>query len=67
LAEGLLPSARAHLSAVEAARARGETELSRVFLARERVADLERADLAARHAYHLAHLRLLAASGRLSS
>lgn len=66
LAGELLPAARAHLAAVEAARARGEAELSRVFLARERVADFERADLAARHAYHLAHLRLLAASGRPS-
>lgn len=67
LAEELLPAARAHLAAVEAARTRGETELARVFLAREHVAGLERADLAARHAYHLAHIRLLAASGRLSS
>lgn len=66
LAEELLPAARAHLVAVEAARARGEVELSRVFSARERVSALERADLAARHAYHLAHLRLLAASGRLA-
>lgn len=65
LADELLPATRAHLAAAEAARARGEAELSQVYLARERLADLERADLAARHAYHLAHLRLLAASGHL--
>lgn len=65
LAVELLPAARVHLAAVEAARGRGEAELSQVFFARERVGDLERADLAARHAYHLAHVRLLGAAGRI--
>lgn len=65
LAEELLPAARAHLAAVESSRARGEAELSQVYLARERLSELERAELAARHAYHLAHVRRLAASGLL--
>lgn len=65
LADELLPAVRAHLAAVETARARGEAELSQVYLARERLAEIERAELAARHAYHLAHIRLLAASGHL--
>lgn len=65
LSTDLLPAVRDHLAAVEAARARGEAELSQVFLARERLADLERADLAARRAYHLAYVRCLTAAGRL--
>lgn len=65
IADELLPAVRAHLAAVESARARGEAELSQVYLARERLAELERAELAARHAYHLVHIRLLAASGLL--
>lgn len=66
LAVDLLPAARAHVVAVEAARARGEADLARLFFAQERVAELERSELAARHAYHLAHVRMLAATGRLA-
>lgn len=53
----LLPAARAYLAATEAARARGEIDSAPVFRARERLAGLERSDLAARLAYHRAALR----------
>lgn len=65
IAAELLPAAHAHLAAAEAARARGEAEPAQLFRARERVGELERADLAARHAYHLAVIQHLAAVGRL--
>ncbi len=57
LAVDLLPAAQAHLAATEAARARGEVDLSVVFRARERLAEIERSDLAARVAYHRAAVR----------
>jgi cobalt-zinc-cadmium efflux system outer membrane protein len=57
IATELLPAARAHLAATEASFARGEADLSQVFRARERLADIERSDLAARHAYHMAATR----------
>jgi outer membrane protein TolC len=57
LAVDLLPAAQAHLAATEAARARGEVDLSVVFRARERLAEIERSDLAARLAYHRAAVR----------
>lgn len=57
IAAELLPAARAHLAATEASFARGEAELSQVFRARERLAEIERSDLAARHAYHMAAIR----------
>lgn len=62
LAVELLPAARAHLFATEAAYGRGEIDSTAVFLARERVAEIERADLAARIAYHRAAVRRLSAS-----
>lgn len=65
IATELLHAALAHLAAAEAAHARGEAETAQLFRARERVGELERADLAARHAYHLAVIRHLAATGRL--
>jgi Outer membrane protein len=57
IAKELLPAAKAHLAATEAAFARGEAEMSQVFRARERLAEIERSDLSARHAYHLAATR----------
>ena len=65
LADELLPAAREHLAATAAAQARGEAEMAQVFRARERLSEIERSDLAARHAYHLAAVRHLAATGRL--
>ncbi len=65
IATELLPAARAHLTATEAAFGRGEAEMAQVFRARERLAELERSDLAARRAYHLALVQNLAAAGRL--
>lgn len=65
VAAELLPAAREHLTATVAAFERGELELARVFSARTRLAEIERADLAARHAYHLAAVRHLAATGHL--
>ena len=65
VADELLPAARAHLAATEAAFGRGEAEVAQVFRARERLAELERSDLAARRAYHLAAVQNLAAAGRL--
>lgn len=61
----LLPAARAHHSATEAAQARGEAPSTQVFQSAERVAALERSELSARHAYHLAHVRALATAGLL--
>lgn len=65
LGQDLLPALRTHLAAVESAQSRGEADLAQVYLARERLAQIERAELAARLAYHLAHVRLLNASGQL--
>ena len=65
LAGELLPAAREHLAATEAAYRRGEIEIAQVFRARERLAEIERSDLAARQAYHLAVVRHLAATGNL--
>lgn len=62
IAAELLPAARAHVSATEAAHARGEVELAAVFRARERLSGIERSDLAARHAYHRAAVRRLSAA-----
>jgi len=62
IAAELLPAARAQLAATEAAHARGEVELAAVFRARERLAGIERSDLAARHAYHRAAVRRLSAA-----
>ncbi len=62
IAAELLPAARAQLAATEAAHARGEVELAAVFRARERLAGIERSDLAARHAYHHAAVRRLSAA-----
>lgn len=66
LAAELLPAAREHLAATEAAARRGEADPAQVFRARERLFALERADLDARHAFHLALVRHLAASGALA-
>ena len=66
LANELLPAAREFLAATSAAHARGEAEFSDIFRARERLAEVERADLAARHTYHLALVRHLAATGHLT-
>jgi outer membrane protein TolC len=57
LATELLPAMRAHLTATETAYARGETDILQVFRARERLFAAEQADLAARHAYHVAATR----------
>lgn len=65
LAGELLPAAREHLAATDAAYRRGEIEIAQVFRARERLAEIERSDLAARQAYHLAVVRHLAATGNL--
>lgn len=65
LADELLPAAREHLAATTAAHARGEMESAQLFRARERLTEIERADLAARRAYHLASIRHLAATGHL--
>ena len=62
LAAELLPAARAHLAATEAAYARGEIDSTPVFRARERLAEIERSDLAARLAYHRAAVRRLSAA-----
>lgn len=62
IAVELVPAARAHLAATEAARARGELDLSDVLRARERLVALERSDLSARLAYHRAAVRRLSAS-----
>lgn len=62
IANELLPAARAHLAATEAAQARGELELVAVFRARERLAGIERADLAARLAYHRAAIYRVSAA-----
>lgn len=61
-AEELLRAARAHLAATETARARGEIDTAPVFRARERLAALERSDLAARLAYHRAAVRRMSAA-----
>lgn len=61
-ANELLPAARAHLAATEAARARGEIDSAPVFRARERLAALERSDLVARLAYHRSALRRMSAA-----
>lgn len=66
LAAELLPAARDHLAATEAAARRGEADPAQTFRARERLFALERADLDARHAFHLALVRHLAASGALA-
>ena len=58
----LIPAARAHLAATEAAYARGEIDLAPVFRARERLAEIERSDLNARLAYHRAAVRRLSAA-----
>ena len=65
VADELLPAVRAHLEATAAAFGRGEAEMTQVFRARERLAEIERSDLAARRAYHLALVQHLAAAGRL--
>lgn len=62
IAAELLPAARAHLAANEAAHARGEIDSAPVFRARERLAEIERSDLAARLSYHRAVLRRLSAA-----
>lgn len=62
LAAELLPAARAHLAATEAAYGRGEIDSAPVFRARERLAEIERADLAARLDYHRAVVRRLSAA-----
>jgi outer membrane protein TolC len=62
LAAELLPAARAHLAATEAAYGRGEIDSAPVFRARERLAEIERSDLAARLAYHRAAVRRLSAA-----
>jgi cobalt-zinc-cadmium efflux system outer membrane protein len=62
LAAELLPAARAHLAATEAAYAKGEIDSAPVFRARERLAEIERSDLAARLAYHRAAVRRLSAA-----
>jgi cobalt-zinc-cadmium efflux system outer membrane protein len=61
-ARELLPAVKAHVAATEAAFARGEIETSLVFRARERLAEIERSDLAARHAYHRAAVRRLSSA-----
>lgn len=62
IAAELLPAARAHLAATETAYARGEIDSAPVFRARERLAEIERSDLAARLAYHRAAVRRLSAA-----
>jgi outer membrane protein TolC len=62
LAAELLPAARAHLAATEAAYAKGEIDSAPVFRARERLTEIERSDLAARLAYHRAIVRRLSAT-----
>jgi cobalt-zinc-cadmium efflux system outer membrane protein len=63
LADELLPAARAHLAATDAAYRRGELASASVFRAHERLAEIERSDLAARLAYHRAAVRRLSAAG----
>lgn len=66
VSDRLLPAARAHLASVEAAHARGEIPIDHLFRSRERLFALERSDLEARHTYHLARVRHLAAAGALA-
>lgn len=66
-ASSLLPAARRHLAETTAAQQRGEADVSQVFRARERLMALERADLEARKAFHLARIQWLAATGALLS
>jgi outer membrane protein, heavy metal efflux system len=65
LAADLLPAARALVAAAEDSRARGEGDAGQVFRARDRLFQIERSDLAARHAYHAAVLHYLLVSGNL--
>jgi outer membrane protein TolC len=62
IAAELLPAAREHLAATEAAYARGEIEATPVFRARERLAEIERSDLSTRLDYHRAVVRRLSAA-----
>ena len=66
IAAELLPAARAHLAATEAAFAKGEIDTTPVFRARERLAEIERSDLAARLAYHRSAVRRLSPACCLS-
>jgi cobalt-zinc-cadmium efflux system outer membrane protein len=63
----VLPAARRLLADTTAAHQRGESELSQVFRARDRLMALERADLEARKAFHLARIHWLSATGALLS
>lgn len=63
----VLPAARKLLADTTSAQQRGETEIAQVFRARERLMALERADLEARKAFHLARIQWLAATGTLLS
>lgn len=62
-ASEILPAARKNLAEYEAARQRGETDLAQVFRVRERLANVERADIEARKAFFLARIQWLNATG----
>lgn len=67
LTDDVLPAAREQLAQTEAVFARGEIDAQPLFRAREQLIALERDALEARLAFHLAHLRWLAATGNLLS
>jgi cobalt-zinc-cadmium efflux system outer membrane protein len=59
----VLPAARKLLADTQASYERGETEIQRLFRARERLTNLETASLEALAEYHLARIRWQAALG----
>jgi outer membrane protein, heavy metal efflux system len=65
LTTDLLAAAREQLAQTEAAFGRGEIDAQPLFRAREQLITLERSAVEARHAFYLAHLRWLAATGNL--
>lgn len=66
-ASTILPAARTHLTNTESARQRGEADMAQVFRARERLMQIERADLEARKAFHLSRVQWLSATGAILS
>ena len=64
LQNDILPAARKLLQDTQASYERGETEIQRLFRIRERLTDLETANLEALAEYHLARIRWEAALGQ---
>ncbi len=61
--DSVLSAAREHISESEAAYARGELNIQAVFRARERLVEIEFADIEARKSYFLAHADWMGALG----